>query len=276
LCREVSVLNLPPASETEEGLHRGIIEHPHDLDRRLVYADFLEEDGYTDRAELIRVGCELSKYPPWRCQRDAPLVIYQIDRRSYASCGFCTPCQLRDRELALLRGRDRSNEAFWMADVLREVCLTDGKHNNQRRFTWWWWAGFVDEVVLSCEDWSRHGPSLVQITPLRKVLLVDKKPERFSDGQWGWHEAWPLDLPQLPLIPDHFFRDKDDILVDPRIELQWATERAAKECLSDILVDWARREAQLPTDCPFCHGKGEALWFGEMENCWICTRGEPA
>jgi uncharacterized protein (TIGR02996 family) len=40
---------------------QAIIESPEDDAHRLVYADWLEEKGQTDRAEFIRVQCELKK-----------------------------------------------------------------------------------------------------------------------------------------------------------------------------------------------------------------------
>jgi uncharacterized protein (TIGR02996 family) len=46
-----------------EAFLRAIIEDPDDDARRLVYADWLEENGDTARAEFIRVGCELARVP---------------------------------------------------------------------------------------------------------------------------------------------------------------------------------------------------------------------
>ena len=43
------------------GFLRAIIEHPEDDTPRLIYADWLEENGDPDRAEFIRVQCELAR-----------------------------------------------------------------------------------------------------------------------------------------------------------------------------------------------------------------------
>jgi uncharacterized protein (TIGR02996 family) len=48
-----------------EAFLRAIFDAPDDDTPRLVYADFLEENGEPERAELIRVQCELSRLPPY-------------------------------------------------------------------------------------------------------------------------------------------------------------------------------------------------------------------
>jgi uncharacterized protein (TIGR02996 family) len=46
-----------------EAFLRAIFDAPADDTPRLVYADFLEENGEADRAELIRAQCELARMP---------------------------------------------------------------------------------------------------------------------------------------------------------------------------------------------------------------------
>jgi uncharacterized protein (TIGR02996 family) len=45
----------------EKGLLAAIWEHPHDDTPRLVYADWLQENGQPERAEFIRVQCERAR-----------------------------------------------------------------------------------------------------------------------------------------------------------------------------------------------------------------------
>jgi len=49
----------------EQGLLGYILAHPDDDDGRLVYADWLEEAGQSDRAELIRVQLKRAALPRW-------------------------------------------------------------------------------------------------------------------------------------------------------------------------------------------------------------------
>src|SRR5262249_51108214 len=46
---------------SEESLLQAILESPNDDSRRLVYADWLEETGKSERAELIRIQIELAR-----------------------------------------------------------------------------------------------------------------------------------------------------------------------------------------------------------------------
>jgi uncharacterized protein (TIGR02996 family) len=48
----------------DEGLYRAILDDPDSDMPRLIYADWLEEQGDADRAEFIRVQCELAGPPP--------------------------------------------------------------------------------------------------------------------------------------------------------------------------------------------------------------------
>jgi uncharacterized protein (TIGR02996 family) len=73
----------------EQAFLQAICEAPEDDTPRLVYADWLEENGQAERAQFIRVQCELARLPP-----DDP------------ACPA-----LREREKKLLRG----NRQRWQA-----------------------------------------------------------------------------------------------------------------------------------------------------------------
>ncbi len=47
-----------------EALYRAILTHPHDDTPRLVYADWLEENGHSEEGEFIRVDCRLDSAGP--------------------------------------------------------------------------------------------------------------------------------------------------------------------------------------------------------------------
>src|SRR4051812_42610458 len=98
----------------EDDLLRAIRDNPEDDSLRLVYADWLEEHGGPaglERAEFIRVQCELERLPA-----DEP-------RRA----------ELERRQDALLA----DHEAEWAGPLARLV----GKYHFRR--------GFVEEVTLT-------------------------------------------------------------------------------------------------------------------------------
>src|SRR5690348_10440338 len=53
----------------EEAFLASILENPDDDAPRLIYADWLDEQGRHDRAEFIRIQCELATYGEYRCRK---------------------------------------------------------------------------------------------------------------------------------------------------------------------------------------------------------------
>src|SRR4051812_5986779 len=65
-----------------EELLRAIAESPEDDDRRLVYADWLEEHGDGERAEFVRASVEAAKEPAFRWDTPAMQRRDEIWRRN--------------------------------------------------------------------------------------------------------------------------------------------------------------------------------------------------
>src|SRR5438093_1495473 len=62
----------PPMSDTtRSALLAAICAHPDEDTPRLVYADWLDEHGEHDRAEFIRVQCELTRLRDEDCEAQA-------------------------------------------------------------------------------------------------------------------------------------------------------------------------------------------------------------
>jgi uncharacterized protein (TIGR02996 family) len=57
--------------DQHEAFLQAILERPEDDVPRLVYADWLDENGDSERAEFIRLQCALAKLPPDAPQRRA-------------------------------------------------------------------------------------------------------------------------------------------------------------------------------------------------------------
>lgn len=85
-----------------DALYANILANPDDETLRLVYADALQDTDDPEgvaRAELIRVQCALSRFESMQCVGVSPPA--RVSPNSYASCGGCEPCRLRDRQRAL-------------------------------------------------------------------------------------------------------------------------------------------------------------------------------
>lgn len=150
-----------------------ICAEPQSDELRLVYADFLDENGDPERAEFIRVGCELAEnrkaWPggavPWR----------HLARREVL--------QQRQREL-LDAGPQGSihcaNRVCWTGWPFMVALAMDPI---TRR-------GFVSEVRCLCDAWLQHAGTVVANQPIERVVLVDKEPTRTYHEDDPSHQVW--------------------------------------------------------------------------------------
>jgi uncharacterized protein (TIGR02996 family) len=135
-----------------------IIADPANDGPRMLYADWLEEQGDAARAELIRVQCELATRP------DDPLKMWDVGHHTDAGWAIQKRCEaLRRRESALLDVAAAQDWFPFPASVVDE---------------WWWRRGFVEEVRM---PWSCEGiAAILAAAPVTRVVLTT------------WPDAYPL------------------------------------------------------------------------------------
>jgi uncharacterized protein (TIGR02996 family) len=112
---------------------QAILESPDEDAHRLVYADWLDDQGDAERAEFIRAQCERARLPTAHPRA-----------RTLAS-----------REAALLE----KNRLGWATRIAELV--------NRFGFR----RGFVEEISLSAAQFVRRGEELFTLTPVRRVHL---------------------------------------------------------------------------------------------------------
>ncbi len=121
------MMHLPPE------LLQGIRSDPENLSIRLVAADFFEEHGQPERAEFIRIQCDLESNPP----------------EEIGYTGITGPCF---REMAC----DEMLQEFESAWLKDSPLLWAGWQANSTwvpSFEWDWRRGFVEEVRGTLADW---------------------------------------------------------------------------------------------------------------------------
>jgi len=121
-----------------EAFLQTILEAPDDDTARLIFADWLEERGESERAELIRVQCELARLP-----EDNPRHPHYAEWKA--------------REQALLRAHERE----WAAPL---AALVSG---------WEFRRGFVDVVTMAAPAFLEHGQELFRVAPIAHVRILD-------------------------------------------------------------------------------------------------------
>jgi uncharacterized protein (TIGR02996 family) len=130
---------------TEDALLQAVLADADDDAPRLIYADWLDEQGESDRAEFIRVQCALARLGADRYPTAA-----QSPSRVYA---------LRRRERELLHSP--AGTAF------RPDCC----YGCPCEITWR--RGFVEAVTCRCADFRRYRDALLAACPLRQVTLTE-------------------------------------------------------------------------------------------------------
>jgi uncharacterized protein (TIGR02996 family) len=142
---------------TETALLRAIRDNPDEDTPRLIYADYLDEEGHCARAEFIRVQVERAQLPEGDPRRSP----------------------LEDREHELLA----EHECAWLGVAPDDTDELDG---------WAFVRGFVEEVAASPVFMRGPGHDLCAAHPVRawRVTSGDRGtnfPEDLREaGQYGW------------------------------------------------------------------------------------------
>ncbi|HEX3152452.1 MAG TPA: TIGR02996 domain-containing protein [Gemmataceae bacterium] len=124
---------MPP--DDERAFFDAIRGVPDDDGPRLIFADWLDEHGESDRADFIRIQCALEGL-----SEDDP-------RRQ----------ELRERERQLAD----ANEARWTAD-LRPLVTECAFHR-----------GVIDSVSVDAHQFLTNGPAIFERAPVRKVRFLE-------------------------------------------------------------------------------------------------------
>lgn len=242
-----------------------IIASPTDDLPRLVYADWLDEHGEAERAEFIRVQCELEKVGRVNPKHGVDFTTGRYTKPAKLE----TSQALQERERELWRHIDRYGllEAVprlgnWSAALNAYHFRTmAGNVVHVRR-------GFVDEVRCTLADWcggecdecrrtgregprlnwgchacgntgqrSGIGPAVVAAHPVQTVL-TDREPHENADGSWSWWIASDGDTPDPAALPKVLWRHLPmKAVYGPS---RFATRQLALDALSAALILWAR------------------------------------
>lgn len=202
------MLLTPSQQHERDGLLADVLAHPHDDAPRLIFADWCEDHGEAERADLVRLQIELAAL--------------RQKAREYGPTS--PPPAMRERMGVLARRQAASLEAHadeWVGPDLPRLLLSpDGRRPLEEyglspaceartddkkgwidvrlceaavavmalRFS----RGFVDEVRGRLDALTAHGPAIVAMHPLTRMTALDKRP--LLDGRdsgsmkpcWFW------------------------------------------------------------------------------------------
>lgn len=272
-------------NSTRDELLRSVLENPDDDQPRLVMADWLEENGEPERAEFIRVQCELARTAKDETtrirtnDREAALMVLRAQREGFGTIevlhdpfphrDICTVIRVvPNKRFEALRRREREllqSNVEWgitFAAIFHPDKPVPGgwygyggcAGHGGPAVTWDWKRGFVGSIQIDCDDFMRHADAIFKAEPVVEVRLSDKhplpSPNEEIDYRFQWmpvyHESYPHQV--------HWelagLLDKDEVM-----KVTWAsgllmyayrTAEEANAALSDACVAYGRKLAGLP------------------------------
>jgi uncharacterized protein (TIGR02996 family) len=136
------------SAELGRALVEAIVEAPDDDGPRLVYADWLEENGEPERAEFIRVQCELARLPEEDARREA------LDASSKAL--------------------EKAHGMTWIQPLKKTLDRPRSRQLNR----WTFRRGFLDKLSLTLErpGFGRDAGEALSCHPVREVSFHCQPP----------------------------------------------------------------------------------------------------
>lgn len=161
--------------DEETAFLAAICANPADDTARLVYADWLQEQGQEERAEFIRVQVAIAR----TSAEDQCAQCYATAEGVQKTNG---PCRCA-KALRSLRRRSRELLAFdWCPVTIprttprirTETCDIELLDGDGLRAAFRFRRGFVDRCWLPAADWLAHGDAIVAAHPVTAVRLTSR------------------------------------------------------------------------------------------------------
>lgn len=146
----------------EAALLAAVLNNPDDDAPRLIYADWLDEQGECDRAEFIRVQCRLAELGG------------EIMRRQFFHGLLLERDRLLGREEELWLRLPETVFGKWPRHVVMAGCPSEGAHRlGQAGMPCGIVSrGFVHAVTCAAEDWLARGDAILAAQPVQEVTLT--------------------------------------------------------------------------------------------------------
>lgn len=158
------------AQSLSDVLLQEVLEHPEDDLPRLVFADWLAENGELVRAEFIQLQCLLAREQP----------DYALDTGTspgvYTSSG----------DPRIRRAYVLFQDMVFSSVVKGTIPLDSWIWNSSI-----WRRGFVEALSLNCSDFTKLAKLAFKLHPVTRVQLKDKQPGMWTvrSGYWSWRAS---------------------------------------------------------------------------------------
>lgn len=226
------------------GLLDAILADPADDGLRLIFADWLEDNGEPARAEFIRAQIALVGVRS-ECGSESGDYLCRSTR-----CRLCP--LIRRQNAAWLETPPGPSPGSVVGGIAAPWAITVYAGPDHRPPVMHVRRGFVESALCSLGDWMKHGPEIARSHPITRVTLTDREPW-YEDGQdrWYWYA-----LPDPAKTPHHAARLRagaqesrhsvPGVLFDGCSEAGTAFTFASRELaiddLSGRLIAWAKKQ----------------------------------
>jgi len=207
-------------ADTGADLLAGILANPEDMGRRLVYADWLEENGEEERASFVRGQC-LGQ----RVQVRLPLIrewVPWLGKRTLSAVWARWHCTIKHVDARGYGGGIRTAPAPGRV-VFR--------------------GGFISEVRCLLSEWLVYGSQMVRQHPIRCVHMVDKTPHDSAALSHEWfnydHLLGAERIDATDALPGAVFALLPDSTLQTLSAKLYATRQEAEDALANALLAWA-------------------------------------
>lgn len=245
----------------QQSLLRGVLADPADNVARLVYADWLEENGESERAIMIREGVgrpERFIHPP---SSEAAMYFHRFQPDLNAKADEPIRFQKSERlEIApAMPGIQWETSRGFVSNVSCNLQSWIGGPCPRCHGRGGWETGPHSGDCTLCDSTGRtpaHGPRIVAEQPVEVVEVSDKRPQPSGGfALWGKGGTWfGYNVPEM-LLPDEIFDMLNGEIEALRGDVAesgggeymlFESVELAQSDLSLALLNWARREAGLP------------------------------
>lgn len=240
-------------TETRAGLLRAIVESPENTALRLVYADWLADNGEPEREEFIRVQCELAERFPGLNHESLPIHTAHLGPMAWYEFDAL---RRRERELLFPEGKFRPHQEwfpeFGVDWLFKRSGYTDNHPDKKMALVR---RGFVERVRCPLSAWFGQkadgsdgcGPQIVACQPVTGVEITGLEADgeviqcRMSNDHWS-----RLDSDCTRTLTCHIPRLLWLLLSASAIGDCKEYDGDATEDLNRVCLAWARSVAELP------------------------------
>lgn len=174
-----------------------ICANPDDDAPRLAFADWCDENGEEERAELVRIQIKIA-------------------RAIEEDTGYLAWCP-RERELLNL------HRLSWAGDLPFQLHRTEYHGETDQGLPWKFRRGFVETIESTASDWLAHGDAILAEHPVTEVRLTSRPLPRGDGERSGLWED-----PAGKLFTSEDLNEKfqvGDDLITNLLRLRWPSVR---------------------------------------------------